>query len=335
LSAKKTKRLIQTTATVNQPGPAAVFYSRYIISACPNYGKGNIMHFEYRSKPFDIEGVSQNDHIYKNICRSGTFYEIDLLQYIYRLKPFFQSKKHNNVVVDVGANIGNHSVFFGSFIADHLIAVEPNPDVLPSLRRNLSKNVRNYTLCEYAVGEKEGRGTIDVPQNMAANIGAAKVNLQNSNGDIEVLTLDSVISSCRKNENNSISVSLIKIDVEGMESQVLKGAEKTILEYKPHIFAEAATKEELERIHNYLQSLGYRKLPGHWATTPVYHFAYNPIPGFRPFPSLWNVTDRYSKNRITMFCHTNKINSIRFIDLYFIVVDVRTQSFIPFWCGWI
>lgn len=241
-----------------------------------NHNEGNIiMQFEYRSKTFDIEGISQNDHIYKCITQSDTFYEIDLLEYIYRIKTFFPSKKNKNIVVDIGANIGNHSIFFSSFIADHLIAIEPNPDVLSTLRRNLSKNVSNYTLCEYAVGEKEGRGTIDVPKNIDNNIGAARID-QQQKGDIEISTLDSVFSSLEKNESNLISVSLIKIDVEGMEPQVLKGAEKTILEYKPHIFAEAATKEEFKRIYNYLQSLGYRKLAGHWAATPVYHFAYNP-----------------------------------------------------------
>jgi len=234
------------------------------------------MQFEYRSKLFDIEGVSQNDHIYKSITQSGNFYEIDLLDYIYHLKPFIYSTKHRNIILDVGANIGNHSVFLCSFIADHLIAIEPNPAVLSQLRLNLSKNVNNYTLYECGVGEKEGRGKMVVPDNMDNNIGEARVDLQSNDSDIEISTLDSVFSAWRKNENTPVSVSLIKIDVEGMEPQVLKGAENTILEYKPHLFTEAATKEELQKIYNFLRPLGYRKLPGHWAATPVYHFAHNP-----------------------------------------------------------
>ena len=63
------------------------------------------MQFEYRSKLFDIEGVSQNDHIYKSITQSGNFYEIDLLDYIYHLKPFIYSTKYRNIILDVGANI--------------------------------------------------------------------------------------------------------------------------------------------------------------------------------------------------------------------------------------
>jgi FkbM family methyltransferase len=234
------------------------------------------MQFEYRSKSFDIEGTSQKDYIYRRISDTGTFYEIDLLEYMYMIKPFIHSKRCRNVAIDIGANIGNHSIFLSTFLADHLIAIEPNPNVLFRLRRNLSRNANNYTLIECAVGEKESKGTIILPENMGDNIGAARVNVHDNGGNIEISTVDAIFSSWKDKEDNLVSVSLIKIDVEGMEPEVLKGAETTILKYRPHIFAEAATDEELLRIHNYLRSLGYRKMPGHWAATPVYHFAYNP-----------------------------------------------------------
>jgi len=158
------------------------------------------MQFEYQSKTFNIEGVSKNDHIYKSIAQSGNFYEIDLLNYIYHIKPFIYSKKHKNIILDVGANIGNHSIFFSSFISDHLIAIEPNSAVLPQLRLNLSKNIDNYTLYECGVGEKEGRGKMVVPENIDNNIGAARIDLQSNDSDIEISTLDSVFAAWRKEE---------------------------------------------------------------------------------------------------------------------------------------
>jgi FkbM family methyltransferase len=178
--------------------------------------------------------------------------------------------------LDVGANIGNHAIFLSTFIADHLIAIEPNAAVLPTLRRNLSKNVSNYTLYECAVGAKQGRGKMIVPDNMSDNLGAAQVDMESNNSDIEITTLDTLFSTWIKNETTSVCVSLIKIDVEGMEPLVLKGAIDIITEYKPHIIVEAPTKQELKKINEILIPLGYKKLPGRWALTPVYHFAYKP-----------------------------------------------------------
>lgn len=234
------------------------------------------MKFKYRSKSFDIEGVSEEDHIYKYIVETGNFYEIDLLNYIHTLKASICSNKNKNIVFDVGANIGNHAIFLSSFIADHLIAIEPNAEVLPKLHRNLSKNITNYTLYEIAVGEKQGQGKMVVPKNMGNNVGAAQVDMQSEDNDIEISTLDAIFSAWKKTEKDPVSIPLIKIDVEGMEPQVLKGAINIITEYKPHIIVEAPTKKELNEINDFLNPLAYKKLPGRWALTPVYHFAYQP-----------------------------------------------------------
>lgn len=236
------------------------------------------MQFGYRKKSFDIEGVSEGDHIYQYIVETGNFYEIDLLNYIHTLKPSICDSSHLNIVLDVGANIGNHSVFLCAFVADHLIAIEPNPEVLPQLRRNLSSNVSNYSLYECAVGEEAGRGSMMIPENMGNNIGAAQVDLQSQDSDIEISTVDAVFANWRNNQQPPVSVALMKIDVEGMEPKVLQGAKTTIAEFKPHIIVEAPSKQEFNQIYDFLKPLGYKKLPGRWALTPVYHFAYNPSP---------------------------------------------------------
>ncbi len=262
--------------------------------------QGKKLQFEYNLKSFDIEGVSENDHIYKQILLSGTFYEISLLEYIYKVKPFITSKKYMNVVIDVGANIGNHSIFLRSFLADHLISIEPNPNVIPQLRRNLSKNIDNYTLLECAVGDKESRGGIVVPELMGNNIGAAQINECDDEGDIEISTIDSIFSNWESGVKSSTFIPLIKIDVEGMECQVLKGAEKTIIKYRPHIFAEAATKDNFQKIYHYLRPLGYRRLPGRWAATPVYHFAFKPELKLIMITSYWEFRRRLKKIKLRL-----------------------------------
>lgn len=253
------------------------------------------MQFEYRSKSFDIEGVSKEDHIYKYILENGNFYEIDLLNYIYTLKSSICSNKNNNIVFDIGANIGNHAIFLSTFIADHLIAIEPNVTVLPTLRRNLSKNVSNYTLYECAVGEEPGRGRMIVPNNTSDNVGAAQVDMQSEESDVEITTLDALFSAWKETNNTPINVTLLKIDVEGMELKVLKGGVHIINEFRPHIVIEAPNKQDLKNINAFLRPLGYQKLPGRWALTPVYHFAYKP--GITLFMQAYYMKTRRSLNR--------------------------------------
>lgn len=235
------------------------------------------MQFQYLSKFFDIKGVTQNDHIYKNIVSSSSFYEIDLLKYIQAVKFSFTSGLEDTLAIDVGANIGNHSIFFRSFITEHLMSIEPNPEVLPTLNDNLSRNIDNYSIFDCAVGDISSRGDIIIPNNIFNNIGAARIVKEDNNGEINILTLDSLFLSWQKRNNiNNVSISLIKIDVEGMEFLVLKGASNIISKYKPHIFVEAITKVELDNILYYLSPLGYQKLPVKWGVTPVYHFVYKP-----------------------------------------------------------
>lgn len=224
-------------------------------------------------KSFDIEGASHDDHIFRTIIKNRSFYEEPLLRYMLSCMNF--SRKKNTLTIDVGANIGNHSIFMRSFLSDFLIAIEPNPKVLPLLQRNLSKNIDNYTIFDYAVGEAECVATIDIPDDVKNNVGMAKVSFDGSGEKINVKTLDSIFDQWKKTQNKSHTISAIKIDVEGMELSVLKGAKIIIANHKPDIFAEAATTEEYKKLNNYLTELGYRKL-SKWGATPVYHFAYKP-----------------------------------------------------------
>lgn len=236
------------------------------------------MKFTFRNQLFDIEGVSEEEFIYKIICSTKSFYEDDLLKY---MDSFLKNKpKQNSLAIDVGANIGNHSIFMRSFLAEHLIAIEPNPKVLPILKRNLSENIKGYTLFECGVGETNGLANIAVPEGSKHNEGMAKVSFEGKGEEIKIVTLDSLLDQWQADQNQvgkmqDANVTVMKIDVEGMELSVLKGAQKLISKHKPSIFAEAATNDELLKLNGFLIPLGYKKI-SRWAGTPVYHFVFNP-----------------------------------------------------------
>lgn len=234
-----------------------------------------MVEFIYKSQNFSISGFSKSDHIYKKIEQQKTFYEIDLLEYIQAVIQTKKPKERRTVAIDVGANIGNHSIFFNSFIADQVISIEPNPETLPILKNNLSQNAQDYTILEMGLGEKKCTGQVYLPSENTNNIGSAKISIENSNdNNIVISTLDSELAHWLENHTGTYDVSLIKVDVEGMELSVLKGAVETIKKYTPNIFIEAASQNEISEISAFLSSLNYRRLPYKWAATPTYHFAH-------------------------------------------------------------
>ena len=68
------------------------------------------------------------DIIGKKINLTKNYYEYGMLDYIRRLGSF-------DTVLDIGANIGNHSVFFGKYVAKKVHAIEPVPNNLKLLEK--------------------------------------------------------------------------------------------------------------------------------------------------------------------------------------------------------
>lgn len=172
----------------------------------------------------------KNDPI-QNSLRNGDFYERDELDY---LKSVVEPRP---AVLDVGANIGNHALFFASqMAAKKVIVIEPNPLALTPLLANIMLN----NLEDQIVIEHLGFGLSDVTEGgywmkkHDKNLGATK--MQTGGGDISVKRGDELFSD----EN----FDLIKIDVEGMEINVLHGLHETISKSRPVILVEVDQKNE-------------------------------------------------------------------------------------------
>src|ERR1043166_2158400 len=82
----------------------------------------------------ELELPNGDDHIQAWIRRTGELYEADLLRDILHrvVRP--------GIVIDVGANIGNHTVFFGKVLRRRVIALEPFSTVFEVLARNVAIN---------------------------------------------------------------------------------------------------------------------------------------------------------------------------------------------------
>lgn len=156
--------------------------------------------------------------------------------------------KPGAVIVDVGSHIGNHAIFYEKFLQPKkLILIEPNEDSIKLLQKNLEINnisLQDITLYQAAIGAKKGFARLS-QQNQ--NTGASSIKINNS-GDIEVFPLDELIQE---------KIDFIKIDVEGMEFDVLDGAKNIIKLYQPKIYIEIK-KENIERFKSYIEDLKYK-----------------------------------------------------------------------------
>jgi FkbM family methyltransferase len=167
-------------------------------------------------------------------------------------------------VVEVGANIGAHTVPLARLCAPApLIALEPQQRVFQVLCANLALNdIRNVIAFPDAAGEAEGFVTVP-----GLDYGAA-FNF----GGVPVFPTDSKVKGLRTRLTPIDALRLgrcdfLKIDVEGFEPQVLRGAAQTIARCRPLIYVEADRAAHQQEIISLLDGMGYRL---YWHTPRLY-----------------------------------------------------------------
>lgn len=199
----------------------------------------------------------QEDHIQKTIRRTQAFYEADMLEQIHeRAIP-------DTVAIDVGANIGNHTVFLAAVCGLRVEAFEPSPRLFAILQRNVTLNdlTDRVTLHRCAAGSIAGRGRLVAGPE--ANLGQTRVQ-PGPAGEVDIVPLDSL--------EIVGTVSVLKIDVEGMELEVLRGAANLIRRHRPTIYVEAQDDESRTALAAFLGQFGYCNL-AEFNWTPTFLFA--------------------------------------------------------------
>jgi FkbM family methyltransferase len=148
------------------------------------------------------------------------------------LKQFKPQHLAKLKVLDIGANIGDYSVEMLNQCPSAVIyCFEPSLETFEILRDRLESN-ENIKLEQLAISEFEGRALLYSNPEISGLSSLTRRRLDhfgmsmNESQDIELVTLDSWTKL------NSVVPDIIKIDVEGHELAVLKGAQKTILKVK-------------------------------------------------------------------------------------------------------
>jgi FkbM family methyltransferase len=215
------------------------------------------------------QGLLENGDLRVRRCRHG--FMLYSLRDIYIGRSFeaygeycqqevalYQQLLHpGDVVVDCGANIGSHTVFFAGTVGPQGLvhAFEPQRVIHQMLCANLALNgLHNARAHHAAVGAAEGMIAVPaVDYAKATNFGgvslvdgAAEVAAAE---EVPVMTVDGLgLERC----------DLIKIDVQGMEAAVLAGADATIERCRPVLYVENDLKDKSRELIGALFELGYR-----------------------------------------------------------------------------
>lgn len=146
------------------------------------------------------------------------------------------------VFVDVGAHIGYYSLKSAAMVgpSGHVLAIEPNPDTIRRLRANLRESKADWVVV-YPVACSDSEGVVEFFSALRENSSASSMSAVNAaqgksvSASYKVRTrrLDDIVR-----ESGVSRVDVIKIDVEGAELLVLKGAGETLDRYHPVVAVE-------------------------------------------------------------------------------------------------
>lgn len=180
------------------------------------------------------------------ILHRGLWYEQEMLSYISTLGV-------TGSYIDIGANIGNHSVFFArNTAADRVFSFEPISSALDLLREFVDSNMlyEKITIVPYATSDFNG-----------------EVDVYNLPGDPPVKC-----RCCKVDDVISGKVGLMKLDIEGAEPYALRGAARILAEHKPVLFVEAHDEKVMEEIMAVIEPIGYKPTGKVWNHSPTYEF---------------------------------------------------------------
>lgn len=199
----------------------------------------------------------KNDHISNIIIKTGRYYENSMLEFIRQNVP-------KGLMLDVGANIGNHTLYLAKYCATSVIAFEPFPDTFAVLTQNIQQN-KFLNITALPVGLSNEAKETSMSLASENNVGMAKID-EAGKVYARLDVLDTMLEAKEP-------ITLIKIDCEGHEEKALQGMLKTIEAHKPALFIECQTEKEFNTVRDLLSPLGYIAVYT-FNATPTYYFKY-------------------------------------------------------------
>lgn len=174
----------------------------------------------------------------------GEPYERRLLWDIYHLGL-------TGTAFDIGAHVGNHSLFLAGICGFKVHAWECHAPTVDKLRSNIDMNPDlDITVHEWAAGYEEGTAHLTAGRWVEFDPTRPDKGALAEGGDIEVARIDDRLSVD--------DLAVVKVDVEGTEPAVLAGMARHLRQLHPVVYAESHSKQASRRIAAVLEPIGYR-----------------------------------------------------------------------------
>jgi FkbM family methyltransferase len=223
--------------------------------------KSSNNHYNTKTITHNVKNWEINYHRWLHPWQGN--WEIDSLFTEEILTNLSQIITPESTVIDIGAQTGNMAVAYSLF-ADNVIAFEPNPATFEVLEKNsqLNPNIIPYN---YAISDEEGPLEFHYSDYGFCNGGFATRTEQGIGVtghrvpiDVYAINLENFLAENSIKINN---ISLIKIDAEGHDKDILKTLTKIIDKHKPIIITEiynGLNSNEITDLLNTIHSLGYK-----------------------------------------------------------------------------
>lgn len=201
---------------------------------------------------------NKNDiYIGASMAKYGEFSHGEMVLFLQLVKP-------GSYIVEVGANIGAHTLGLSKHIGNGKIyAYEPQRIVFQLLCANIALNSCTNVYCfEQAVSNRQEK--INLPAfdyGKRGNYGGISIDKFDKGDAVDVVILDQQLENIERFD-------LLKVDVEGMEYQVIHGAQSIIAKHKPVLYVENDRVEKSKDLIELIQAMGYRL---YWHTPPLYN----------------------------------------------------------------
>jgi FkbM family methyltransferase len=239
---------LRRLAGVLQAGPARV-------ESLPGHNKlVRGRHGLFIANPNDI-------YIGRSLIHYGEFSELEWQMLARLCGP-------DDIVAEVGANVGAHTVALAKAVGGRgeILAVEPQPKIYRMLVANAMLNgLANVTALQYGCGERAE--TLRIPDfNHGREVNFGGISLRGhaeatATVPIEVKKLDELLRPRTR-------LGLLKIDVEGMEAEVLRGAADAIAVFRPILYVENDRADKSPELIELIGKLGYRMW---WHMPPLFN----------------------------------------------------------------